>query len=105
MVEKLKGADSARWDKISRRYRVRHPLCRMCQHEGVVTLANCVDHIIPHKGNRSLLFDMNNLQSLCFNCHNSRKQRVDVHGYDDKINADGWPADPSHPANKKKKFF
>jgi len=31
----------------------------------MVTNATVVDHIIPHKGDYKLMYDQNNLQSLC----------------------------------------
>lgn len=103
VVQKLTGPDSWRWDKLSRRYRRHHPLCTFCKREGRISLATVVDHIVPHRGNRELLFDMNNLQGLCTPCHNSTKQIEDIRGYNKQIGEDGWPVDPRHPANKKEK--
>jgi 5-methylcytosine-specific restriction endonuclease McrA len=101
MVQKLKGADSTRWDRISRHYRNAHPLCEWCLKEGRVVPAHAVDHIAPHRGNKTLLYDMNNLQSLCELCHNARKQSLETYGYDRTIGKDGWPIDPAHPANNR----
>ena len=39
-------------------------------------------------------------ESLCANCHNSIKRRVDIDGHAHDIDHDGWPTDPRHPANK-----
>ncbi|WP_262568948.1 HNH endonuclease [Agrobacterium tumefaciens] len=33
------------------------------------------DHITPHKGDRDLFFDAQNLQTLCKPCHDTVKQR------------------------------
>jgi hypothetical protein len=35
-----------------------HPLCRMCEAEGKITVATIVDHVIPHKGDRVLFNDV-----------------------------------------------
>lgn len=51
------------------------PACRMCLAVGRVTPTRVADHIIEHKGDRALFFDRANLQGLCFNCHNSAKQK------------------------------
>jgi 5-methylcytosine-specific restriction endonuclease McrA len=74
----------------------------MCQRQGNVSAAFAVDHIIPHKGDLALVFDYNNLQSLCEHCHNAVKQRIDRVGYDKAIALDGWPMDAMHPANQRK---
>ena len=43
-------------------------------------MATDVDHIIPHKGDRSLLYDERNLQALCHECH-SRKTFFEDGGF------------------------
>jgi 5-methylcytosine-specific restriction protein A len=44
-----------------------------CYDTGRVTLANVVDHVVPHQGDDRLFWDeVGNWQSLCFACH-SRK--------------------------------
>lgn len=105
MVQKLKGKLSWRWDKLSRHYRRFHPLCELCSAEGRVAAAEVVDHKTPHRGNEQLLFAIDNLQSLCKRCHDSRKQFVERRGYDNTIGVDGWPVHASHPANKENKNF
>lgn len=57
------------WQKASRNYLIANPFCVECQKEGKVTLATDVDHIVPHKGNKELFWDMSNWQSLCKRCH------------------------------------
>ena len=59
----------ARWQKARRIYLSEHPLCVLCQQEGRVTAASVVDHIIPHRGDYSLMWDENNWQSLCTHHH------------------------------------
>jgi 5-methylcytosine-specific restriction protein A len=63
-----RGYDSA-WDKASKGYRARHPLCCCCQANGFVTAVAVVDHIEPHKGDRSLFWKRDNWQGLCWDCH------------------------------------
>ncbi|SIO49776.1 HNH endonuclease [Bradyrhizobium erythrophlei] len=76
-----------------------HPLCKFCAADGIVTPATHVDHVKPHKGNWNL-FVLGELQSLCASCHNSRKQHEERIGFDIAVDADGWPTDPHHPANR-----
>ena len=57
-----------------------------------------VDHIRPHKGDEVLFFDPANLQAICKECHDSRKQLIERHGFDPTVGEDGWPIDPDHPA-------
>ena len=90
----------AQWEKL-RLWQLRHePLCRYCYAEGIVTPATVCDHVEPHKGDSGRFFDTGNIQSLCKRCHDSRKQRIEMHGYDRAIGDDGWPVDPNHPANR-----
>jgi len=35
------------------------------------------DHVVPHRGDRRLFFDLGNLQTLCKSCHDTHKQRAD----------------------------
>lgn len=56
-------------------FRQRHPLCAMCLKRGKVTPCQCVDHIIPHRGDPVLFWDEDNWQSLCNPCHNGPKRR------------------------------
>jgi len=75
------------------------PLCVMCLKRGLVTPARVVDHIEPHNGDWDK-FRLGDLQSLCADCHDRHKRRIDLHGYSNEIDKDGWPTDPRHPANK-----
>ena len=63
------------WLARARDYRRRHPLCAMCLKRGKVTPCQCVDHIIPHRGDEVLFWDETNWQSLCNRCHNGPKRR------------------------------
>ena len=40
---------NGRWQRASREFRQRHPLCVECLKVGRATPAQCVDHIKPHK--------------------------------------------------------
>jgi hypothetical protein len=70
----------------------------MCLDRGIATMARVADHIIPHGGNYNK-FRLGAIQSLCFECHDSRKRMIDLHGYENGVDAAGWPTDPRHPTN------
>ena len=91
---------TTRWRRGRPSFLRANPLCSMCRRDGRVSAARVVDHVIPHKGDPILFFDQANWQALCFSCHNSRKKRIEHHGYDSTPNADGTFSDPSHPFNK-----
>ena len=74
-----RGYDN-RWRKIRAAQLAMEPLCRMCLAEGKYTPATDVDHIIPHRGNPRLMYDVDNLQSLCHSCH-SRKTVLEDGGF------------------------
>jgi len=60
------------WRKASQAYRKANPVCVYCRDKGLVSPAQEVDHIKPHKGIQELFWDESNWQSLCKPCH-SRK--------------------------------
>lgn len=59
-----------------------------------------VDHVTPHKGDRDLFLDRDNLQLLCKRCHDGPKAKQELRGYHDEADSSGWPLDPRHPANR-----
>jgi 5-methylcytosine-specific restriction endonuclease McrA len=98
MVRRL--YDSRAWKRRARLQIKHQPLCAMCLAEGRGAVRACVaDHVIPHNNDPSL-FIRGELQSLCSNCHNSRKKKaenIERRGYDKRVGSDGWPVDPRHP--------
>ena len=70
-----------RWERQAARFKVKHPLCGMrpdgqppvmsrCYDEKRVTIADLVDHVVPHRGDQALFWDeRHNWQSLCAACH------------------------------------
>lgn len=64
-----------RWRKRRRVKLLKDPLCEECKREGRLTLATDVDHVIPHRGDRRLFDDDDNLQSLCKPCHSKKTAR------------------------------
>lgn len=67
----------ARWRKFRRYYLNRHPLCVRCQGKGGLTPATIVDHIVPHRGDYRLMWDTDNWQSLCKQCHDIKTATED----------------------------
>jgi 5-methylcytosine-specific restriction endonuclease McrA len=66
----------------------------MCQANGKVTAASVVDHIIPHRGDDALFWDLSNWQALCKPHHDIDKQRIEHGGHArPMVGIDGWPAD------------
>ena len=86
---------SARWDRLAKLFRDRHPMCAMCEARGHITPSACVDHIRPHKGDPVLFWDQKNWQALCTPCHSSVKQSDERDG-GRRVGVDGWPVDPKH---------
>lgn len=71
-----RGYDS-RWRKAREGYLRSHPLCAECERNGNIATATVVDHIIPHKGDKSLFWESSNWQPLCKSCHDSKTARED----------------------------
>src|SRR5215831_2105268 len=61
---------TARWRRLREFQLAQHPLCKFCLERGIVTAANVVDHVVPHKGDWTA-FVTGGLQSLCEPCHKS----------------------------------
>lgn len=54
-----------------------HPFCVVCEAIGRLVPAAEVDHIIAHKGDDVLMWDIGNLQALCRPCHSAKTARED----------------------------
>jgi 5-methylcytosine-specific restriction protein A len=68
---------TARWGKARDVYLAQHPLCIACHNQGIVQAAQVVDHIIPHKGDYDLFWDVDNWQPLCATHHNAKTNSMD----------------------------
>jgi 5-methylcytosine-specific restriction protein A len=97
-IERTKLYDTQRWRRERKIYLARQPFCVMCLKHGMKVFGTIVDHIVPHRGDVELFFDVNNRQTLCAKHHSGAKQRHEksIPGFD--IN--GFPIDPNHPWNK-----
>lgn len=60
--------NTARWQKLRRVVIAAHPVCQVCGKAA----ADTVDHIVPHRGNPDLFWDIGNLQALCKQCHDKK---------------------------------
>jgi 5-methylcytosine-specific restriction protein A len=72
----VRGYDS-KWRKVRQGYLLHHPLCVSCKQIDILTTATVVDHIKPHKGDKTLFWDKNNWQALCISCHNRKTAKED----------------------------
>lgn len=82
---------TARWQRMRERHLSDQPLCMFCLASEDVTPATVCDHIRPHKGNEDLFFDASNIQSLCKQCHDRDKQRIELGQEVVRFGSDGWP--------------
>ena len=80
------------WLAAAKAFRHEHPLCAMCYKRGILKPAQCVDHIIPHRGDPVLFWDQRNWQSLCNPCHNGPKRREEEAARRAHVNARGQGA-------------
>lgn len=78
-----RGYDTA-WEKASKGYLIRHPLCVHCLAEGIVTTSTVTDHIIPHRGDMVLFWASDtNWQALCKR-HHDKKTATEDGGFGNK---------------------
>jgi 5-methylcytosine-specific restriction protein A len=71
--EERRFYSSARWQKIREAQLRREPLCRPCKANGVVKAAKVADHMVPRRQGGSDAPE--NLQSLCWRCHQQKRQQ------------------------------
>jgi len=82
---------TARWQRLRSRQLTQHPLCKLCESHGRVTVATVCDHIEPHRGDEGKFWS-GPFQSLCSTCHNSDKQRIEKGGkIKPRFGVDGFP--------------
>lgn len=62
------------WQTLSRLQRTREPLCQHCKANGRLRPADVADHIIELRDDWSLSMSLDNLQSLCHQCHNRKTE-------------------------------
>ena len=60
-----------RWQRESKLYLRSHPQCAVCPQESIQP-ATVVDHIVPHRGDMELFWNVENWQALCASCHNRK---------------------------------
>jgi hypothetical protein len=64
---------TACWQWLRKFQLMQHPLCKFYVERRIVTAANVVDHVEPHKSDWTA-FVTGKLQSLCEPCHRSAKR-------------------------------
>ncbi|MDE5946399.1 MAG: HNH endonuclease [Oscillospiraceae bacterium] len=67
----------SKWQRISKAYLHKHPMCVICKSQGRFVSATVVDHIIPHRGNQTLMWSDTNWQALCKPCHDRKTGNED----------------------------
>lgn len=88
-----------RWQQARIQFLAEHPLCRYCEQRGKLTPATVVDHIIPHRGDAGLFWDVGNWQPLCKPCHDSAKAREE-RGHSIGCDEQGVPTIAGHHWNE-----
>mgnify|MGYP001201243132 FL=1 len=88
-----------KWQKASAGFLKSHPLCADHLKRGQVVEATVVDHIKPHRGDQQVFWDKSNWQSLCKQCHDSNKQRLEKSGRETGCDLAGIPTDRTHHWN------
>ena len=89
----------SRWRRARAAYLAEHPLCALCEAQGRVVAATVVDHIVPHKGDAALFWDVANWQPLCKRHHDSTKQKAERATQSGAgCDASGRPLDPARRA-------
>lgn len=67
----------AEWDRRTVGYRKRNPICVECDRDDRVVTADVIDHKIPVALAPELRLDPRNWWSLCHECHNGFKRRME----------------------------
>lgn len=72
MTKHINPYNTTKWRKLRRHILYEEPFCRMCRKVGRTKEAEHIDHIIPLKRRPDLMFDEDNLQPLCEDCHRDK---------------------------------
>ena len=92
--------NTKQWQRLRHYQLLKQPLCEYCKAIGIINKASIVDHIKPHKGDEALMFDANNLASLCKPCHDKTKAILERKGYLIGCDVSGVPSDSNSHWNK-----
>ena len=74
-AERRKIYNTARWKRIRKLKFLDNPLCEICEKKGIITPAEDIHHITSFMSTNDpvkryfLAYDMDNLLSLCKQCH------------------------------------
>lgn len=68
---------SRAWDKAAAGFKNRHPLCLGCEAVGRLVATDCVDHVVPHKGDKVRFWERRNWQPSCRWHHDVIKQKLE----------------------------
>ncbi|MCC4349797.1 HNH endonuclease [Limosilactobacillus reuteri] len=71
----LRFYKSKEWRKLSHHWLMINPLCEACKSHGIVRKGDVVDHIVELRDNFEKRLDEDNLQTLCYSCHNKKTKR------------------------------
>ena len=75
-----------RWEKASKQYLRRNPLCVYhLEMTGLLVPADTVDHRIPHKGDRLLMWSESNWAGACKTCNSAKQDRTAEEFSDGKV--------------------
>ena len=72
------------WQLARKSYLAKHPLCAECERAGLVVAATDLDHIVPHRGDKTAFWVRSNWQGLCHPCH-SRKTAAEDGGWGNAV--------------------
>lgn len=67
----------SKWQRLSKAYLRKNPLCVKCKADGSFVTATVVDHIVPHRGDEVLMWSESNWQALCKHCHDKKTGNED----------------------------
>ena len=67
----------SKWQRVSKVYLRKNPMCVKCKANGRFVTATVVDHIIPHRGDSVLMWSESNWQALCKHCHDKKTGNED----------------------------
>lgn len=71
---------NSKWQRARKLFlqRPENVFCVECKKEGIYTKATVVDHIVPHRNNKELFWDVNNWQALCKKHHDIKTWTQDA---------------------------
>jgi len=69
---------SKTWRRLRQAKFATNPLCEVCEAKGIVKQTDEIHHIVPFEIDMSLVYEWDNLLSVCIDCHKELHKHLKI---------------------------